>query len=162
MIEGKKMCTLHKPTRTKFRRRKINVARPNKQLQADLVDVRSHTDANDGYNFILTDVDCFARKVWTVHVKSKIGVVRAEALDKFFRETHFTRHQTDKGKEFYSAPIADTLTRYGTHYFNTENKTMKASLIELSIRMLRGRIHRYLPLKSTERFIDVLPRLVKT
>lgn len=74
---------------------KTIVAGPNEQLQADLMDVRSYASANDGYSFILTVLDCFARKAWAVPLKSKADVAVSEALDEILRETRFTRLQTD-------------------------------------------------------------------
>ena len=152
--------TLHKPTKQKFTRRRTVVAAPNHQLQADLMDTRSRSRNNDGVNYLLTAVDAFSRRGWAVPVKFKSAERVAEALDTILRSNEFFSMQTDKGKEFYNATVADVLKKYGVKHFSTENETIKASMVERFNRTLRDKIHRYLTAKNTNRFIDVLPMLV--
>jgi hypothetical protein len=160
-LSGQDAYTLHRPARLRFQRRPTIVGGSGQQLQADLMDTRSHARANDGVNFVLTAVDCFSRKGWAVPVRSKSGENVAEALEKVFGEQSFDRLQTDKGKEFYNARVGAALERYGVDHFSSENDTIKASLVERFNRTLRTRLHRYMTAKRTDRFVDALPRLVE-
>lgn len=160
-LSGQDAYTLHRPARLRFRRRPTIVGGSGQQLQADLMDTRSHARQNDGVNFVLTAVDCFSRKGWAVPVRSKSGENVALALEKVFDEQSFDRLQTDKGKEFYNARVAATLERYGVDHFSSENDTIKASLVERFNRTLRTRLHRYMTAERTDRFLDALPRLVE-
>ena len=56
---GVEAYTLHKPARKKFRRRKTIVSGLGIQLQADLLDVSSNTQATDDTRYLLTIIDCF-------------------------------------------------------------------------------------------------------
>ena len=154
--------TLHKPTRRKFRRRPTVVGGVGQQLQADLLDVSSHAAHNDGVKFLLTTVDAFSRKAWVVPLQSKSGERVSESVEKVLNEAGDTYHslQTDKGKEFYNARVAETLRRHGVKHFSTENETIKASIVERFNRTLRDRLHRYLTAKNTGRFVDALPSFV--
>jgi transposase InsO family protein len=153
--------TLHKPTKQKFVRRSTIVAGVGEQLQADLMDIRSHASYNDNFNFLLTAVDCFSRKGWAIPVRSKSGENVSEALEKIFKDNQFYRLQTDKGKEFYNVKVAATLSKFNIDHFSSENETIKSSLVERFNRTLRDRIHRYLTAKSTGRFLNVLQDFVK-
>lgn len=97
-LTGQDAYTLHKPARIRFPRRPTIVSGPGDQLQADLMDVRSHSDENDGVSYILTAVDVFSKKAWGIPIKSKSGVNVRNALTKLFDDTHFRKMQTDKGK----------------------------------------------------------------
>jgi hypothetical protein len=160
-LSGQDAYTLHKPAKQKFQRRPTIVAGIGEQLQADLMDVRSHASHNDNFNFLLTAVDCFSRKGWAIPVRSKSGENVSEALEKIFRDNQFYRLQTDKGKEFYNARVAATLKKYNIEHFSSENDSIKASLVERFNRTLRDHIHRYLTAKSTGRFLNVLQDFVK-
>ena len=153
--------TLHKGARSRFERRVTEVASEGQQLQADLMDIRAHTDFNDGYNYLLTCVDVFSRKAWAVPVRNKTGARVAEALREILNGRKYIALQTDKGKEFYNAQVKDLLKTEGVKHFSTENETIKASMVERFNRTLRDKIYRYMTAKASKRFVHILPDLVK-
>ena len=159
-LSGQDAYTLHKPAKQKFHRRSTIVAGVGEQLQADLMDVRSHASYNDNINFLLTAVDCFSRKGWAIPVRSKSGDNVSEGLEKILRDNRFYRLQTDKGKEFYNGKVASILEKFNVDHFSSENETIKASLVERFNRTLRDRIHRYLTSKSNGRYLNVLQDFV--
>lgn len=57
--------------------------------------------------------------------------------------------------------IAETLKHHGIHHFSFENEMVKASLVKRFSRTLQDCVHKYLTSKSTDRYIDILPRLVE-
>ena len=160
-LSGQDAYTLHKPTKERFRRRPTIVSGVGDQMQADLMDTRSHADHNDGIHFILTAIDCFSRKAWVKPTRSKSGDEVSAALDEIFSEHSFNRLQTDKGKEFYNAKVSKILQKHGVEHFSTENETIKASIVERFNRTLRERLHRYMTGIPTNRYLDVLQDIVE-
>ena len=153
--------TLHKPVKTKFKRRPTLVAGPGEQLQADLMDVSSHSMANDGVKFLLTVIDVFSKKAWAIPIKRKTGEAVSEALKGLFERVQgYQLLQTDKGKEFYNSRVKDVLKEEGIRLFSTENETMKATIVERFNRTLRNKIHRVITKNQNERYLDSLKDLV--
>ena len=62
---------LHKPVRTRFKRRCVIVGGRNQQWQADLVDLSKLKRDNGGVTFLLTVIDIFSKKAWCVPLKNK-------------------------------------------------------------------------------------------
>jgi hypothetical protein len=152
--------TLHRPTRRKFRRRKTIVRGPGVQLQADLVDVGSHSRLNRGVKFLLTIVDAFSRRAWVEPLPSKRGVDVARALEKALEGERFEKLQTDKGKEFDNVSVAAWLKRRGAERFTTENDDIKASIVERFNKTLRQKLHTYMTLRPDDGYLEVLPDIV--
>ena len=154
--------TLHRGIRQRFPRRTTEVASEGQQLQADLLDIRSHSEFNDGNNFILTCVDVFSRKAWAVPIRSKSAAKVAEALQQVLKDEKYMYLQTDKGKEFYNETVRHLLQSKGIKHFSSENETIKASIVERFNKTVREKIHRYLTAKNTKRFLHVLPDIIDT
>ena len=74
--------TLHKPVRTKFRRRKTIVSGIGEQLQTDLVDVQKYKERNDNVSYLLTAIDVFSKRAWAFPLQSKTGEAVRSALEK--------------------------------------------------------------------------------
>jgi transposase InsO family protein len=70
-LQGQLSHTLHRQKRINFKRNHYNVYSINELWQADLMDLPSLADHNDGYKFILLIIDCFSRFIWTRPLKSK-------------------------------------------------------------------------------------------
>ena len=62
--------TLHKPVRRHFPRRKIVVAGPKQQFQADLIDFSYLQKYNGGFKFILVVIDVFSKYVYVECMKN--------------------------------------------------------------------------------------------
>ena len=88
--------TLHRPAPTRFPRRPTIARGPGVQMQADLMDVRSHSDANDGVKFLLTCIDVFSRRAWAEPLHNKSGGEVAEALRQPLSTASYSKLQTDK------------------------------------------------------------------
>ena len=58
--------TLHKPVRYRFRCRRVGVGGINHQWQADLVDKSRLKLYNDDHPFMLTVIDVFSKKAWSI------------------------------------------------------------------------------------------------
>ena len=153
--------TLHKPARVRFPRRPTIVAGLGEQLQADLMDVRSHARENDDVTFLLTAVDAFSRRGFVYPLKNKSAASVTRALRDLLEDETYRALQTDKGKEFINSDVKRLLSERSVKWFSSENETIKSALVERFNQTLRGRIHRYLTWKGGQRYIDALPSMVR-
>nr|XP_027231826.1 uncharacterized protein LOC113823396 [Penaeus vannamei] len=67
---------------------------------------------------------------------------------------------TDAGREFVNNTVNGLLREHKMQWYTTHSKEIKASIAERHIRTLKERIYKYLTLKDTLRYIDVLPDIV--
>lgn len=160
-LSGQETYTLHRPIKYKFQRRKTITPGKEYQLQADLIDVRNHSDQNDGNNFILTVIDVFSKKAWAIPIKNKTGLEVVKALKPILEEVSPSLLQTDKGKEFLNVEVQQMMKKVGVKHFTTENENIKASIVERFNKTLRNTLHRYFTKSGRERYVDVINDVVK-
>ena len=156
--------TLHKPARKKFSRLKIRVQTIDSQWQTDLCDMQKYSTDNDGYNYLMTVIDCFSKYAWAVPLKSKRAVEIVEAFKKIFHESgrQCVKLQSDKGTEFKNKTVLDFLRGKDVHFFTANNPDIKASIVERFNKTLKGKMWRYFTHKNTTRYVDVLPKLLSS
>ena len=129
-LRGQETYTLHRPARTKFRWRPTIVAGPGVQVQANLMDVRSHAKNNDGVTYLLNIVDLFSKNARSLPIKNKSAQSVTEALRKSGATKRLGYFQTDKGKEFFNTSVKDYFKYEKVKLFSSENETIKASIVE--------------------------------
>ena len=98
-------ATLHSAVRYKFPRNKTIVVGLGSQIQVDLCDMRNIAKHKDGYNYILTGIDCFGRRGFAEKVINKTGKEIVKCLKSIFDKYSFDRLQTDKGSEFLNSNV---------------------------------------------------------
>ena len=152
--------TLHKPIRYKFPRRRVIVAGPHQQWQADLIDVSRLSRYNRGFKFLLTCIDVFSKKAWVIPLKDKTGMTLVNAFE-FIRSPLPQTLQTDKGTEFTNRKFQQWLTKHMVHFFTTENEDIKASIVERFNRTLKSKLWRYFTRNDTLSYIGVLQAMVE-
>ena len=152
--------TLHRPVRRRFRRRRTIVRGPGVQVQADLMDVSSHAEHNDGIRFLLTIVDAFSRFAWVVPLRNKGGREVTRGLRETLAGLNYETLQTDKGTEFRNDHVRTFLREEGMRWFSSQDDAIKASLVERFNKTLRGKIHAFLTRTRKGRYLDALPSLV--
>lgn len=154
--------TLHRPVRKRFPRNPYIVFQPFELWQADLNDMRGLSKYNDGYNYLLTVIDVFSKRLYVRALKKKDGDEVSNAFKDIFSETTKTPRclQTDKGTEFTGSKTKQLFKRHGIKYVTTQNPDVKAAVVERVNRTLKTRMWRYLTYKNTYRYIDVLDKLV--
>ena len=64
-------CTLHKPRRVRFPRRKTYSKGIADLYQIDLIDVSNLSPFNDGTRYILSCIDVFLKQAWAVTVRTE-------------------------------------------------------------------------------------------
>ncbi|GFW87421.1 uncharacterized transposon-derived protein F54H12.3 [Trichonephila clavipes] len=98
-LETKESYTLHKPARRRFKRNRVLVGGIEEQFQADLLDLQSLSQYNNGYKYLLTCIDVFS-KYATIPLRDKKSKSILKGFEKIFRERKPLSLQTDKGTEF--------------------------------------------------------------
>ena len=154
--------TLHKQVRRQFPTLRVHVMGMDHQWVADLVDMQKLASKNRGTKYLLTIVDALSKYAWVEPLKDKTGANLLKAFTSVLKQSFPRRPrrlQTDKGKEFYNAPLRKFFQEKRIHHFSTSGDA-KAGLVERFNRTLKGRMYRYFTAANTLRYIDVLPELV--
>ena len=146
---------MHKPIKRKFRKRRVLVNGIDKIWASDLADMQEFKEHNEGYTFLLLVIDIFSKYGWVVPLKNKEGKTVAEALKKIFKERRPGKLWTDKGREFYNKDVKELVEIY-----STENEE-KSSIVERWIRTMKEKMWKYFTDNNTNRYIDILPKLVE-
>lgn len=107
---------------------------------------------------------CVFSKIGYVHgLKSKSA---ANVTNTFEREIlkdgspNFV--QTDSGKEFLNGTFQSMLRRYGIKHYTTDNREIKAACVERFNRTVKTLIWKYISYSGSNRYIHVLPEIVRT
>lgn len=154
---------LHRSARRNFRRRGVIVKGINDLLQADLVEMIPYAKENKGFRYILVVINVFSKFVWAIPVKRKTGEEVTKAMTSILLESKTTpKHlQTDLGKEFYNQHFQNLMKSYNIkHYSVYSNK--KAAVVERVNRTLKSLMWRQFSLQGTYRWLDLLPKIIKT
>ena len=158
-LESQDVYTLHKHVCYKFPRRKVIVAGPNQQWQADLVDVSRLSRHNEGNKFLLTCINVFSKKAWVATLKDKTGSSLLKAFQSIDHPLPKTL-QTDKGTEFTNRKFQKWLSEKGIQFFTSENDDIKASIVERFNRNLKSKLWRYFTHHDTLTYVDILDSVV--
>ena len=141
--------------RKKFEKRRVLVNGIDKIWAADLADMQAFSKFNRGIKYLLAVIDVFSKYGWLVPLKDKTGKSVAMALKTIFKERRPEKMWVDKGKEFYNKNVKELVELY-----STENEE-KSSVVERWIRTMKERMWKYFTDNNTNRYVDVLPDLVK-
>jgi len=95
--------------------------------QANLVDLLGIVNYNASYCCLLTCIDIFTKRAWTIPLHSKSGREVTEAFGKILAlsDRRSRMLQTDKGTKFLNATFQRMLRDNDIHWYNMENKTSK-------------------------------------
>ena len=152
--------TLHKPIRHRFSRRHIFTKGIHDLWQADIVDIQSLVQNNDGIKYLLTCIDTFSKYAWVRPLKNKSGLCVKEAFESILKEKVPLYFQIDKGTKFKNALFQCQLKEYKIKFYTSENDDIKAAMVERFNRTLKTRIYRYFTYSKSYRYVDVLEDLV--
>lgn len=163
-LQSQETYTLHKPVIKKFPRNKYILSNINELWQADLSDLRTYLEYNDGYKYILCVIDAFSKYAYVRAMKKKDSCTIKTCFTSIFDEAKTVpRHiQSDKGTEFVSKDVQTYLKRKGINYYTTNNPDIKASIVERFQRTLKMKMWRYFTHKNTYRYTDILQDLVSS
>lgn len=153
---------LHKPTRKRFRRRRVIIKGLNDLIQADLVEMIPYAKINKGYRYILVVINVFSKFVWALPVKRKTGKDVANAMKKILSQMKPTPKnlQTDNGKEFYNSDFQVLMKSNGINHYSTFSN-LKASIVERVNRTLKNMMWKEFSLQGSYKWLSLLPKIVK-
>lgn len=161
VLQNKDDYSLQRPVRRKFKRAKVVVSNLMEEFDADLADMQSLADDNDGVKYLLVAIDDFSRFLYVQPLKNKTGNEVLNGLKKIFTSGKPKKLRTDNGSEFKYRKLKIYLSNQNIYHHITMND-VKASLVERVILTLKRMIFRYLLLKRKFTYIDVLQDLVKS
>lgn len=130
---------LHRQARKNFKRRRVITKGIDDLWQADLVEMRSFSVYNKGYNYLLTIIDTFSKFAWGVAVRTKTGVEVTQAIESVFKKYRRIPKnlQTDDGKEFFNQDFNKLMLKYSINHYSTYS-VLKASIVERFNRTLKN------------------------
>ena len=129
-------------------------------FQTDLVDLRSISMFNQGFNYLVTCIDVFSKYAWVIPIHNKSGKTLIEAFEEIIKESTPIFIQSDKGMEFLNHNFQRWLKAHKILFYTSENEATKASVVERFNRTLKTILWRYFTTKETLHYLDVLPQLV--
>lgn len=164
-LEGQDAYTKHRAVRHRFPRRFYNVRNIDDFWEADLVDLRSIKDYNDGYVYLLVVIDALSKYAWVQPLRDKSAASVAKAFDLVLSKKHSNGRspvylQTDRGKEFIGSVFQDLLKRKHIQFRVARNPDIKAAIVERFNRTLKERMWRYFTYTRQKRYLDVLQNIV--
>lgn len=147
----------------------IYVRRARELVQADLIDLQSLANSNDGVKYLLVIIDSFTRFAWIRPLKDKssktvlaafkdinengglnLGEGHAEGLEEAFL--------ADQGTEFVNRQFKQYLQSKNVEVRTANNKAPHVERFNQTIQSL---LFRYMEEKETERYVDQLANLLK-
>ena len=151
--------TLHKPIRKRFPRNRILVSGIDDQWEADLIDVQTIQSKNNSYKYILTVIDSLSKYAWAIPLKDKSADSMVKAFNSIFKERIPRKIRTDRGKEFLCQKLQKLFKEKRIIFFTSNNET-KAAIVERFNRTLRTKLWKYFTTKNSQRYLEVLPKIV--
>lgn len=155
--------TLHRYKRITFPRLNY-IVDIDDQWQTDLIDLKSISSTNKGYNFIVVVIDVFSKFAWTVPIKQKSADEIINVFDRIFKISSRKPLYlvSDKGKEFTNEKFQNFLKRHSIKFFTAKNDDTKACIAERFIRSIKELIFKHLTSNNTLKYVDSLENLTKT
>lgn len=160
-LSGVDAYTLHKPVRKKFPTNRVIVGSIDQQWQADLADLSSLQNHNQGFRYLLTCIDILSKYAWAIPLKTKGGKEIVKAFSSIFLTRKPKILQTDKGKEFKNAHLQKFLKQQDVRFFTTFNNT-KASIVERFNRTLKTKMWKYFTRNHTYHYLNVLDQFLQS
>lgn len=162
-LSGQLTYTLHKPRKINYKRNAYLLDNINVQLQADLIDMATISEENDGVKYILIVIDAFSRFLRVRPLKTKAAKDVLEAFKSIFDELDEPPAQvlTDRGKEFFNSLVGNFLKSQHVKHIAPSDDTFKCAIVERAIRTFKGVLYKVLTSTFKLRYIDVLPEIVE-
>ena len=148
---------LHKPIKHNFKRRRVNVFKPNDILACDLVDMVNNRD--EGYRYILTAQDVFTKYSFAIPLKTKKTEELMNAFKTIFKTHKFAKIWTDQETGIYSTQFQEFLLNQNVGLYSTASEK-KVSVIERFNRTLKEWMYKEFTKTNSTKWLKLLPKLV--
>ncbi|XP_053400449.1 uncharacterized protein LOC128557267 [Mercenaria mercenaria] len=161
-LQSQQSYSLTRGARRRFPRSRVIVRGIDSQWDMDLMDMVDLAEQNEGYKYVLVSIDIFSRFAFCQPIKSKKGTEIVNALERILSGTRKPNTvRTDRGMEFRSKEVNKYLQHEGIHHFYALNTETKANYSEILIKNLKRRLFRYMLKKRTQRYINILEKIVR-
>ena len=162
LLSGNEGYTLHK----EFHKQQRNITYKHYkryQFQMDLVEVQHLSSKNDGVRYLLNCIDIFTRYAFVRPLKDKSAPTVLNAFKSVLEEAVTKPYMVvmDKGTEFSNRMFKEFCDRNNIKLINPQ-ASVHAAFIERFNRTLQLLMYKFMTDNETERYIDVLPKLVNT
>ena len=155
-IQKQESYSLNKGLKRKFQRGRVVVEGIDDQFDIDLASLIYYADDNDGYKYLLVVIDIFSHYGWVEPLKDKTAneiVLQEGRIPK--------RLRSDAAKDFTSEKFQKYVKSKNITHFVTHTEK-QANYVECFIKTLKSKIFKYMVEKNSPRYIDVLPKIVKS
>ena len=123
---------------------------------ADLVEMGSLSEWNEGVRYLLMVIDIFSKYGWIQMLKNKKGESVAEAFKSIFREGRKPKKLwIDKGKEFWNKEVKAVMDANGVERYSTENEE-KSAVVERWNRTIKERMWKMFSARNEMIYVDKL------
>ena len=151
---------LHKPVKRKFPKRKVFVSGIDDTWAADLVEMGSFSEWNEGVRYLLMVIDVFSKYGWIRTLKNKKGISVAEAFKSIFKEGRKPKKLwVDKGKEFWNKEVKAVMDENGVERYSTENEE-KSAVVERWNRTIKERMWKMFSARNDTTYVDKLKNIL--
>ena len=151
---------LHRPIRSKFKRRRVLVYNVDDIWSADLMDMQSFSKQNKGFKYLLNIIDIFSKVAYSIPLKSKSQQSIVEAFEKLFTKTKPPKRiWVDQGKEFWNKTFRQLLDKHNIVLYHVYNEG-KATVVERLNRSLGEMIQKHMTATKSKNYINVLQKLI--
>ena len=153
---------LHKPVKTKFRRRRVIANGVDDIWSADLVDMQ-WSQENKGFKHLLNVIDVFSKYAWSIPIKDKMGKSITDAFKKIVKTSRRRPKKlwVDQGTEFYNRVFRGWPEENDVEMYSVYNEG-KAVVVERFNRTMKERMWRYFSANNTHRYYDILDTLISS
>jgi hypothetical protein len=149
--------TQHKPVRRRFVRNRYIASNIKQYFEADLADMTSIQDENNGFRYILCVIDIFSKKAWGEPLKNKKSLTVAKALQSIFLRSGYPVHlRHDRGREFLGPEVRTLLKSNKINQIVTDNEETKCAIVERFLRTIKERLYRYFTQFGRKKYIHIL------
>jgi hypothetical protein len=155
--------TLHRRVVRNYRHLPTLAAGLHTEWQADLSDFQRIRRANQGYSYLLVCIDMLSRQIFVQPVKSKHGERMVEAFEKIFLRSKYVPWKlvTDEGKEFTGHKVQQYFaSKEMKHFCMYTSPRFHAGMAERANRSIKERLYRYFTHRGTQRWVDVVQKIV--
>ena len=161
-LQKQNSYSINKTAKRNFQRSRVIVSGIDDQFDADLASFVLYSDDHDGYKYLLVVIDIFSRHAWIEPIKDKTANEIVKAFNKIISEGRIPhRLRTDGATDFTSKKFQDYVKSKKIIHFTTYG-VKQANYVERFIKTIKSKINRYIVQKNTPRYIDVLPKSVKS
>lgn len=169
-LEETEAYTLHREYKQPAVHNPFYCYQRRQKFQADLIDVVSLAEDNNGVKYLLVIIDEFSRKVWVGPLTSKTGAATRESLKQWidllsseedgWREKE-KRFLSDAGKEFVNSMVNTLLVQHNFKQDTTKN-IIHCGIAERVNKSLQQLIYKMLTDQGETEYVSKLPLVVQT